>query len=162
MGTHYKGSPTERRALDAYIKLMRAANSVTLRMKTELTSYGLTWTQFAALEALLHLGPMTLKELGGKVLTSGGNLTLVADNLERDGLVERQRSTTDRRQIRLLLTAGGRQKINAIFPGHATHIADVMRSLTGAELDTLGELCKKLGMACRVDAAAATNPVRDA
>lgn len=45
-------------ALDAYIKLMRAADSVTARLEPVMGSAGLTVGQFGTLEALLHLGPL--------------------------------------------------------------------------------------------------------
>ena len=51
MGTHHQGPKSEVLALDAYIKLMRAADSVTARAHLVLPP-GVTLTQFAALEAL--------------------------------------------------------------------------------------------------------------
>ena len=58
MSTHCRGSKKEIRALDAYIKLMRAAESVTDRTSRHLAAAGLTISQFGVLEALLHLGPL--------------------------------------------------------------------------------------------------------
>ena len=46
---------------------------------------------------LLHLGPMHQRELGRKLLKSSGNITLVVDNLEKRGLVRREREREDRR-----------------------------------------------------------------
>ena len=48
---------------------------------------GLTPTQFGVLEALLHKGPLSQRELGQKVLTSAGNMTDLIDKLETRGLV---------------------------------------------------------------------------
>ena len=85
MGPRHQGSKAETLALDAYLKLMRAADSVAARAHVALPAH-LTLTQFAALEALYHLGPLFPSELASKLLKSGGNLTLVVKNLERDGL----------------------------------------------------------------------------
>ncbi len=82
---------------------MRAANTPEPASRS-LGDSGLTLTQFAVLEALYHLGPMSLSEIAGKVLTTGGNLTMVAGNLERDGLVKRQKSPEDGRVQILVLT----------------------------------------------------------
>ncbi len=57
MPTHYRGSAQERAALDTYIKLMRAADSVTARLDPLMRAAHLTLGQFGTLEALLHLGP---------------------------------------------------------------------------------------------------------
>jgi MarR family 2-MHQ and catechol resistance regulon transcriptional repressor len=149
MAAPAKSRAAEERALGAYVKLMRAANSVTSRVKSLAATYDLTLTQFATLEALFHLGPLTLKEVSQKILTSGGNMTMVVDNLERDGMVARRRSDSDRRQIRLELTPKGEEKISAVFPGHATHITELMHALTPEELETLAALCKKLGLAAQ-------------
>nr|NIP73420.1 MarR family transcriptional regulator [Gammaproteobacteria bacterium]NIR98346.1 MarR family transcriptional regulator [Gammaproteobacteria bacterium]NIV21028.1 MarR family transcriptional regulator [Gammaproteobacteria bacterium] len=82
MGTHYKGDPAEVAALDAYIKLARAAESVIARIHRR-TASGLTVSQFGVLEALYHLGPMHQRMIGAKLLKSGGNVTMVIDNLEK-------------------------------------------------------------------------------
>jgi len=122
MGTHHQGPKSEVLALDAYIKLMRSADSVTSRAHLVLPP-GVTLTQFAALEALYHLGPLFQSELAAKLLKSGGNLTLVVDNLERDGLVSRTRDPADRRYVKVELTPKGRRFIGTLFPKVAKSIA---------------------------------------
>ena len=71
----------EQRALGAYGKLMRAAESVTACLDAGLRRAGLTTSQFAVLETLHHLGPLCQGELAEKILKSSGNLTTVVDNL---------------------------------------------------------------------------------
>ena len=78
---------SQRLALASYVRLTRAANTARTFAARQLDGSGLTLTQFAVLEALYHLGPLSLTEIAEKVLTTGGNLTMVAGNLERDGLV---------------------------------------------------------------------------
>ncbi len=147
MGTHYKGSSKEVRALDAYIKLVRVTESITARLSQQLRSESdLTLSQFGTLEALLHLGDMSQSELGQKLLKSSGNITMVVDNLEKRKLVQRCRDTGDRRVVMVRLTVVGRQLIEAIFPAHARDITEEMEHLTAAEVEELGRLCKKLGV----------------
>ncbi len=76
MGTRYRGAPAEVRALDASIKLMRAATSIGTRLEKRLLSLGLTEPQFGVLEALYHLGPLFQRDLARKLLKTGGNITL--------------------------------------------------------------------------------------
>ena len=97
MPTHYKGSPKEVLALDTYIKFTRASNSLENRLSRTPALKNITGSQFGVLESLLHLGPMSQSEIGGKLLKSGGNITLIIDNLEECGLVYRQTDTRDRR-----------------------------------------------------------------
>lgn len=147
MHQRYKGNKKELRALRVYVKLMRAAESVTSRTHRYLSGAGLTLSQFAVLEALYHLGPLSQREIGQKILRSSGNITMVIDNLEKSGLVKRERNPSDRRFFIVHLTDKGYSQINRIFPAHAAVIAKDLGVLTAAEQETLGRLCKKLGLA---------------
>jgi MarR family 2-MHQ and catechol resistance regulon transcriptional repressor len=147
MGTQYKGTQTEVRALDAFIKLSRATESVNQRINAHLRDQDLTVSQFGALEALYHLGPMHSGELGEKILKSSGNMTLVIDNLVSRGLVYRQRRTDDRRCIDIHLTAPGQALIKVIIPAHVAGVVAVMNALSAHEQEKLGELCRDLGLA---------------
>lgn len=149
MATRYKGSPREVRALDAYIKLMRAANSVSGRVEPQLRTVGLTGRQLGVLEALLHLGPLQQHELGKKLLISRANVTLIVDQLAGRKLVRREREVEDRRCIRVHLTAEGRRRIRKVFPEHAARIADALSGLGAGEQDELARLCRALGLSLR-------------
>lgn len=145
MGTHYQGTKTETDALNAYIKLMRASESVTARIHAVLPA-GLTISQFGALETLLHRGPMCQSDLAAKLLMSGGNITLVVSNLEKNKWISRDRDPDDRRFITVSLTESGRTYIAELFPLVAAAIAREFSALSPAEQFTLGWLCKKLGL----------------
>ena len=145
MGTHFRGSPRQVQALDAYIKLERAAESVLASLQPGLAGWGLTTSQFGALEALLHLGPMCQRELGEKLLKSSSNVTTVVDNLERRGLVERDRSTEDRRVVTVRLTDAGRRLVQKALPAHVQQIVAAFEHLTTSERRELARLCRKLG-----------------
>ena len=145
MGTHYKGNREEVRALDTFIKLVRATNSVTTRVDRVLQSNGLTVGQFGVLEALLHLGALHQCELAQKLLNTGGNVTMIIDNLEKRNLVRRERSVEDRRFIRVHLTEEGQELIGNIFPEHARAITEEVSILSAKEQEELGRLCRKLG-----------------
>ena len=147
MPTHYQGKPEEVRALNAFIKLARAAGSVLARTSRPLAATGLTASQFGVLETLLHLGPLHQCDLARKHLQSGGNITMIVDNLEKAGLVRRERLAEDRRYVRVLLTDTGRARIEEIFPEQVRQITAQMSALTGAEQEELGRLCRKLGLA---------------
>ena len=88
MPSHYQGTESELRALNAYINLTRAVNTLDSALANELQAQGLTVSQFGTLEALYHLGPLCQHEIGDKLLKSGGNITMVIDNLEKRGWVK--------------------------------------------------------------------------
>jgi len=153
MPTHYRGSAQEWAALDAYIKLMRAADSVTARLDPLMRAADLTVGQFGALEALLHRGPLCQRDLGRKLLRSGGNITVVVGNLARRGLVRRHRGPQDRRFVTVTLTDKGRRLIGGIFPRHVRHVVRELEALSPPEQAELGRLCRQLGLARRPERA---------
>lgn len=147
MATHHRGPEAEVRALDTFIKLSRAADTLAGHTALSVADMGLTSSQFGTLEALHHLGPLCQTEIGKKILRSSGNITLVIDNLEKRGLVRRERSEGDRRRVRVSLTPEGDELIARVFPEHAGRITKALSTLTPAEQEELGRLCKKLGKA---------------
>lgn len=142
------------------MKLLRATRAVLARVEPRLVAHGLTATQFGVLEAILHKGPQTHRDLGRRVLTSAANITDVIDKLARRGLVVRRRSPDDRRQVRVDLTECGRDLIQELFPRHAQDIAAAMAGLGSAQLLALGDLLRTLGMAAApgTKAACLANP----
>ena len=146
MPTHYKGTTSEKLALDAFIKLLRSSSALSQRLSRRLEEKGITATQFAVLETLLHLGPLCLSEIARKLLQSGGNLTLVARNLEKQGMVERVTSPQDKRFVSLKLTAKGRGLITRLFRQHLTALTKEMAVLRPSEQQELARLCKRLGL----------------
>jgi MarR family 2-MHQ and catechol resistance regulon transcriptional repressor len=133
-------------ALGAYVKLLRAGRAMLARVEPRLVTAGLTPTQFGVLEAILHKGPLSQRELGRKVLTSAGNMTDLVDKLETRGLVRRTRQKFDRRAVQVELTPQGRAVIEPLFAVHAQDIAAAMAGLSGEELRQLGALLRKLGL----------------
>jgi MarR family 2-MHQ and catechol resistance regulon transcriptional repressor len=146
MRKEFKGNQNEIIALRTYVKLMRAADSITSRIHKHLSSVRLTLSQFAVLEALYHLGPLYQTEIGRKLLRSSGNITMVIDNLEKRSYVSRERQKEDRRFMMVQLTDEGFELISKVFPSHAAVITREMSVLGEREQETLAQLCKKLGL----------------
>ena len=160
MATHFRGTDTERLALDAYIKLMRSTVAVNAQLFPALQAeFGVTPSQLGVLEALSHLGPMPHCALAGKLLVSASNLTTVLDNLERDGLVRRDRDASDRRVTIVSLTPAGDARLASFFPHHVQRLVRAMSGLEPDEQAELGRLCRKLGLAAAaLDAPARVSP----
>lgn len=138
-------------ALNTFTKLMRAAESVSVDVHKHLAGKGLTISQFGILEALFHLGPMPQKTVARKILKSQGNITMVIDNLEKRGLVSRERNSEDRRSFIVKLTDLGDRCIADLFPDHADIINHRMTRLNESEQKELGRLLKKLGTDSKSD-----------
>ena len=135
------------RSLRLWIALARCYATFARAISGKVQEYGLTPPQFGILEALYHLGPLSLGELADKLLVTGGNVTYVMDRLEEQGLVYRERSPADRRIIQAKLTAKGHALVAEVFPGHGEFVESLCDALDGAEQEEMRALLKKLGYA---------------
>jgi MarR family transcriptional regulator, 2-MHQ and catechol-resistance regulon repressor len=107
---------------------------------------GLCLSDFAALEALLHKGPLTITEIQGKVLLASGSMTDAVDRLEKKGLIKRGPAPSDRRAKVLHLTPEGRRVVESAFSRHAAELDSAMTVLNQSEKRQLYALVKKLGL----------------
>jgi MarR family 2-MHQ and catechol resistance regulon transcriptional repressor len=107
---------------------------------------GLGLSDFAALEALLHKGPLTITEIQSKVLLATGSMTAAVDRLERKGLVTRRDHPSDRRAKRLELTPEGKRIVESAFRRHAVELEAAVAILNGTEKRQLYGVLKKLGL----------------
>lgn len=145
MPIHFSGNAKEIQALEAFVKLMRASETVATQIHRHLAETGLTPTQFGVLEILYHLGPLCQRDLGTKILKSSGNVTAVIGHLEKRDLVARQRNSRDRRFFTVRLTSGGKELVRTIFPRHLKEIVREFSVLSAEEQKELARLCRKLG-----------------
>lgn len=141
-------APPDRRtasALKLWVVLSRAYGAIASRLTERLSETGLTDTEFGALEALYHKGPLLLGELQKSILVSSGGITYVVDRLEREGLVERRPCSTDRRARYAALTPRGERLIGEIFPDHAEQVRLALSGLNEEEKQQATSLLRKLG-----------------
>ena len=136
-------------ALSLWVKLARATSTFGRLTGKDIERYGLTQPQFGVFELLGHLGPITIGDVGKKMLVTGGCVTVIVDNLEKEGLVERLRSTDDRRVIKVQLTVKGRRFFEEVFTQHAERVTQLASALTEDEQAQLSQLLKKLGLALK-------------
>lgn len=125
--------------------MMRSHHAVQRLAEASIARTDLCLTDFAALEALLHKGPLTITELQGKVLLASGSMTAAVDRLEKRGLLVRKSSPSDRRARVLELTRDGKRLAELQFERHARDLASLMSVLSPKEKTALYSSLKKLG-----------------
>src|SRR5215211_4568167 len=137
----------ETKALDAWVRLLRAHAATTRALSAELLAeHGLTINDY---EALLHLsraddGRMRRVDLAERLLLTPSGITRLLDGLERCGYVAKATCDTDARVTYAVITDTGLDKL---AEASATHIADIeaaLGCLAADELATLGELPSRL------------------
>lgn len=111
---------------------MRAAmKKIEKNLSLQLEGTGVTIPQSFILSYLLNEDGATLKEIGNKSLIDSSSMTVLIDKLEKDGLVERQLDTQDRRAIRVFVTERGREV--------AVKVVEIGRNFNSHLYDLLGE-----------------------
>ena len=130
--------------LKSLIALSRSTQSVHKREHRTIKEGGLTVSQFAVLEILYHKGDLRICEILEKTLATGGNMTVVIDNLVREDFVRRCIDPKDRRVNLISITEKGRELVSNIFPKHLENINGIFSVLTVEEKNNLISLLKKL------------------
>lgn len=130
--------------LKLMISLSRSLSMVHKETMRNMKDFGLTPSQFMVLEVLYHKGDMRVCEITEKILTSGGNMTVVIQNLTKENYVIKKATPGDRRSYQLSLTEKGRSIMEEVFPRHLEIMKETMDGLDEEEKVTLIGLLKKM------------------
>ncbi len=115
-----------------WLVIAKSYRVLSLLAEQSIANTGLCLTDFVALEALLHKGPLTI--------------SAAVDRLEKLGLVVRKPSPTDRRARVIHLTTEGKRVAASCFERHAKDLEALMSPLSRKEREQLYESIKKLGL----------------
>jgi len=133
-------------SLRLWLRLLTCTTMIEKCVKKGLRSDFQTTLPRFDLMAQLARFPDGLKmgELSQRMMVSGGNITGITDQLEKEGLVERMTLPTDRRVWRVRLTAKGTEAFAAMASVHEDWIVDWMSDLTPDEQHLLHSMLGKL------------------
>jgi MarR family 2-MHQ and catechol resistance regulon transcriptional repressor len=129
-----------------WLVIAKSYRALSLLAEQSIANTGLCLTDFAALEALLHKGPLTISEIQDKVRLASGSMTAAVDRLEKLGLVVRKSSPSDRRARVVELTVQGKRLAASCFERHAKDLEALMSALSEREMEQLHRSVKKLGL----------------
>jgi DNA-binding MarR family transcriptional regulator len=101
---------------------------------------GLSPSQQSALASIDHHGPLTLGKLARLEQVAPPTITKVVAKLEDDGLVGRQVDGTDRRVVRVEITAAGRRRLAHTRSRRNAWLARRLRALHAADPTALRQL----------------------
>jgi MarR family 2-MHQ and catechol resistance regulon transcriptional repressor len=126
------------------VRLVRSAETLHGNVSRSLALEGLSASKFSTLKVLKIHGALSQRDIAKYILKSGGNITVLVDGLEADGLVIRDRDTKDRRIVYVRLTTAGEALFDRIYPDHLIHIREAMSNLCNDECEMLTSLLAKL------------------
>ena len=138
-------APDPTSGVHVWVVLWKAYESLRRHAERNIASLPLGMSDFAAMEVLLHKGPLPVNTIGAKVGLTSGSVSVAVDRLEAKGLVERRNDPKDRRARVVHLTAEGRKLIQAAFADHAVAMERAASALAPRDRARLVRLLKKLG-----------------
>ena len=136
----------DHQALRVWLRLMsctvRIENQVRSRLRED---FDTTLPRFD-LMAQLERNPAGLRmsDISKRLMVSGGNITGITDQLEKEGLVVRTLDPADRRAVTVKLTEAGGKKFRQMAERHENWIVQTFSVLTREEKETMSALLKKL------------------
>src|SRR5215831_12121150 len=105
----------DRSAIHTWLVLMKAHRTLARHATRSIEALDMCLSDFGILEALLHKGPQSVKELGRRIELTSGSMTAAIDRLEARRLIHRADHATDRRAWVIHLTPAGRALIAKVF-----------------------------------------------
>lgn len=87
-----------------------------------------------------HREGLTMGELSRRMMVSGGNITVIVDQLEKEQLVQRKVAATDRRSFRVMLTASGRRSFARMATAHEQWVIDLFSGLDERQQEQLNQV----------------------
>ena len=146
-----KKPPSRITASQLWLVMTRSHHALRLLAEQSITNAGLCLTDFAALEALLHKGPLTISQIQDKVLLASGSMTAAIDRLEKRGLVVRKSTSSDRRARIVELTREGKRVAAECYEKHSRDLEALMSVLSTKEKQQMYGSLKRLGLLAAQD-----------
>jgi DNA-binding MarR family transcriptional regulator len=125
--------------------LLRFFKGFMSRINKHIRDHGLTETQFVVLEMLYSKGTLTINDIVERSLSTDGNIGVVINNLEKQGLVEKRVDRRDKRIRRVSLTAKGQDVIGTYFPKHEAFVNELFSNVPRKDLEELIFMMKSVG-----------------
>ena len=129
-------------AQEATIALLRTASVVSRAVARVVEPSGLSLAQYNALRIIRGAGTGGIPTLSirERMIDEGTTITRLLDKLDDAGLIRRERSYPDRRQVLCFVTDAGRKLLDTLDPQVNAMDEDVVASLDESQLETFVEL----------------------
>ena len=130
--------PFRSRRQEAAVALLRTASVVTRAFARLVEPAGLSWPQYNALRIVRGAGSGGIATLAirERMIDEGTTITRLLDKLEAAGLIRRERSEPDRRQVLCFVTAEGRRTLDALDAKVDALDEEVTKGLSEARVAT--------------------------
>jgi DNA-binding MarR family transcriptional regulator len=159
-----QNKPFRSTAQEATIALLRTASVVNRTLARVVEPSGLSLAQYNALRIIRGAGTGGIPTLSirERMIEEGTTITRLLDKLEEAGLIRRERSYPDRRQVLCFVSDTGRALLDTLDPQVDSADEAVVSTLSDAQLDRFIELLGVVRKANAERGAARSAATRDA
>jgi DNA-binding MarR family transcriptional regulator len=126
------------------VGLNKSVEKVQRKLNEDIRKKGVTAPQFNVLKILYRLGNMKVCEIIQKTFSTGGNMTVIIDNLHKFGYIRKTCCPDDKRSTLINITKSGREKVEEIFPEYLKTLEEILKSFTEDEKKAFEILINKL------------------
>ena len=133
-------------SLRLWLRLLACSTDIETEIRKRLRAqFGITLARFDYL-AQLHRHPdgLRMSALSRYLMVTGGNVTGLTDELEKDGMVQRDAEPGDRRSVRVALTPKGRKVFERMASEHEGWVVELFGGVAEADRHQLYELLGRL------------------
>lgn len=143
-----------RARLRLWLRLLATTNEIERVLRRRMRAeFGTTLPRFDVMAALDRApGGLSMSELSRHLMVTNGNTTTLVAALERDGLVARSVSPTDRRSFSVALTAAGRASFEQMAAGHARWVSELLADVDADDAERLSRSLHEAREAIRASA----------
>jgi DNA-binding MarR family transcriptional regulator len=133
-------------ALRIWLRLLTCTQLIERRVRSGLREeFATTLPRFDLMAQLeRHREGLKMNELSRLLMVTGGNITAIVDQLEKEGQVERLDDSADRRAFRIRLTRSGEKSFTEMARAHEQWVVELLAGLSRKEHDELLKLLAKL------------------
>lgn len=133
-------------ALRIWLRLLTCTQLIERRVRSNLREqFATTLPRFDLMAQLeRYKGGLKMNELSRLLMVTGGNVTAIVDQLEKESLVERLDEPADRRAFRIRLTRAGEKIFAEMARAHEEWVVELLSGLSRREADDLLKLLAKL------------------
>ncbi len=141
IGLEARVAEADHQSLKLWLRLLACSTQIEIEIRRRLRErFGVSLPRFDYL-AQLHRHPdgLRMNALSRYLMVSGGNITGLTDELEKDGLVKREDDPDDRRSYRVGLTPDGRRAFDGMAREHEAWVVELFAGLDAGNKQALYE-----------------------
>ena len=135
----YRAHADQHASLTLWLRLLSCTTRVEDKIRQKLReSFDITLPRFDLMAQLeRHPDGLSMGELSRRMMVTGGNITTIVDQLEKEKLVARQVGLSDRRSFTVKLTRAGREAFSEMAVAHEEWVADIFAGLSNNQQSQL-------------------------